>query len=86
MHCRILYDFAGCPQSIFIDLRGTINSPNYPYNYEYNQLCNNYINAPSLSTITITFNALDIERSSACFWDWIEASSSSQSHSISIAF
>jgi len=75
MHCVFLhfFHFAVCGQGTYSSLSGNVTSPNYPNYYPNYQTCNYYIVASSLSTIKFTFNALGLEQTSTCYYDWIEA-------------
>ncbi|XP_022099401.1 blastula protease 10-like [Acanthaster planci] len=48
---------------------GTIKSPNYPSNYDNGLKCAWYIKGKEGSTVTLTFDFMDVEDDAACSWD-----------------
>ncbi|XP_038071725.1 blastula protease 10-like [Patiria miniata] len=48
---------------------GSIKSPNYPSNYDNGLTCAWYIKGKPGSTITLTFEFMDVEDDVACAWD-----------------
>ena len=49
-------------------------SPHYPEHYPNNSLCEWVITADPGDTVRVTFSAFDLEDSSACQADFLEAS------------
>ncbi|XP_078667886.1 uncharacterized protein LOC144909667 [Branchiostoma floridae x Branchiostoma belcheri] len=66
-------------------LSGTISSPGYPTMYPPNSACAYVITVDEGKRIIIVFNALDIERQSACSYDYLQVRDGAETTADSLA-
>ncbi|XP_053569959.1 cubilin [Bombina bombina] len=67
-----MYSIATCGGTLF-GQSGIIQSPGYPtHNYPDSNLCEWYFNGPTGHYLTISFEALDIQKSTDCSIDYVE--------------
>ena len=63
----------GCSGKFF-DSKGVLASPNFPFHYNIDEMCDEEIVQPVGSTISYQFDVFDVEQEINCGYDKVEVS------------